>query len=612
MKAQYDKIKKQRTLILLIFAFTGLCLAAVTPLIINKINSENRTSANLQALLMLSGDIVYLDEVLTMSARMHAYTSDHSWRLRYNEHVIILDEKMAAAIAINEQIADNLKKTDQANKQLVSIESNAFALVENGKPDQAIDALTNASYLYYKQLYSKGVSDSLQLAVTKLEKTQLLLSKEIGFFTWLYVVTTVAFFILLALFICYSRKTESFNKQLLSSLQDELAVSQEAEKSLTKANYAKNRFLANISHEIKTPLNGIVGNLQLLGNENLSSRGEKIMQLLFRSSDNLNDKLSNILDVVEIESGEFLLRQERFDLNNVYLEAVTDVLDLCNKKGLVFKYQNNVTNGNRIGDAGRLLQLIMNLLNNAIKFTDAGVVALKMSQLEKELIEIEVSDTGAGISNEAMDNIYTAFSQGDISSTKPFEGLGLGLSISKAIVANMRGEIKFERNAKTGTKVTVLMRVASASDLVCGSIRDDASKRSSGELQILIAEDEYINQEVLKDMLRGLNANIAVAQNGVEACKMVNRKTSLVLMDIQMPEMDGISACKRIKRTYPKLPIIAVTANVSSQDLKNYDEAGIDSVVGKPVNKSLLLDTIAVYVETKQKSTSTSRQQQAS
>ncbi|GEM_PF-4785266 len=604
MKSNVDKIKRLRTVILNIFALTAICLAAVTPLIISKIHSENQTTTQLKELLNLSGDIIYLDEVLTMSARMYAFTSDQRWQLRYDEHVPILDEKMAAAISINEEIAENLKQTDFANQQLISIETNAFSLVSKGEANRAVEALTDATYVYYKQLYSVGVSDSLQLAVSNLENRQTLLSKEVSLYTWLYAVAAVVFFLLLGFFIRYSRKAEELNREYKAVLERELTISKEAEKALLQANYAKNRFLANISHEIKTPLNGILGNLQLLASETLSIRGTKIMQLLEKSSNKLNTKLKSILDIVEIESSELSLQHERFDLDSVYVDCVSMALEQCKNKKLSFERECNVTQSIRIGDAIRLSQLINNLLDNAIKFTHKGGISFNISQGDNTNIKITVSDTGIGMSDITLENAYSAFSQGDISSTKSFEGLGTGLSITKALVELMQGSITFESNKDGGTKVDVTLPFAYASDDVCKSIRAETEYREANTLKILMAEDEYINQEIVKDMLQSLNATIEIAQNGEEAVFKVDNNTSLILMDIQMPEMDGITACKLIKKKYPHIPIIAVTANVSGHDIKKYDSVGIDSVVAKPVNKSLLLDTIATYVNVSQHSKS--------
>jgi len=604
VKSNVDKIKRLRTVILNIFALTAICLAAVTPLIISKIHSENQTTTQLKELLNLSGDIIYLDEVLTMSARMYAFTSDQRWQLRYDEHVPILDEKMAAAISINEEIAENLKQTDFANQQLISIETNAFSLVSKGEANRAVEALTDATYVYYKQLYSVGVSDSLQLAVSNLENRQTLLSKEVSLYTWLYAVAAVVFFLLLGFFIRYSRKAEELNREYKAVLERELTISKEAEKALLQANYAKNRFLANISHEIKTPLNGILGNLQLLASETLSIRGTKIMQLLEKSSNKLNTKLKSILDIVEIESSELSLQHERFDLDSVYVDCVSMALEQCKNKKLSFERECNVTQSIRIGDAIRLSQLINNLLDNAIKFTHKGGISFNISQGDNTNIKITVSDTGIGMSDITLENAYSAFSQGDISSTKSFEGLGTGLSITKALVELMQGSITFESNKDGGTKVDVTLPFAYASDDVCKSIRAETEYREANTLKILMAEDEYINQEIVKDMLQSLNATIEIAQNGEEAVFKVDNNTSLILMDIQMPEMDGITACKLIKKKYPHIPIIAVTANVSGHDIKKYDSVGIDSVVAKPVNKSLLLDTIATYVNVSQHSKS--------
>ncbi len=380
------------------------------------------------------------------------------------------------------------------------------------------------------------------------------------------------------------------------------------------AAHAKSVFLANMSHEIRTPMNGIIGMAELLKRTTLNDEQREYVDIISASGENLLTVINDILDFSKIEAGKIVLEKIPFSLKDE-LKNVISILDFQAKKknlSLVTKIEDDVPEYVK-ADPVRLKQVIINLVNNAIKFTESGGVTVEVSCQEvddnKGIFLFKVIDTGIGISKEGLKQLFKSFSQVDISITRKYGGTGLGLAISKNLVELMGGEIGVESEEGKGSTFwfTAGLDVLTEKEIKELSAQNKADTQPKGKvrsLNILLAEDNLINQKVALAHLKKFGHNVTVANNGIEAVDYFSKnKYDLILMDIQMPEMDGLVATHLI-RAYEKenleqerTPIIAMTANVMSEDIKKYYNQGMDSFIGKPFKVEDLKELFKKFLE---------------
>lgn len=369
---------------------------------------------------------------------------------------------------------------------------------------------------------------------------------------------------------------------------------EEAKKQAEAASKAKSEFLANMSHEIRTPMNGIYGTLQLLKVEQLSEKGRGFINKAEYSCKSLLTIINDILDFSKIEAGQIDFENIPFSLEGVIEKISSDMLPLAIDKNIVYEVNNHLTHDMWIGDPVRVGQVMLNLISNALKFTAQGKVTLSLSsqqQASNDIIVIEIADTGIGIDKKAMDKLFLRFSQADQSITRKYGGTGLGLPITQSLVHLMEGQISVDSEINKGTIIRVTLPLkkaqASADDLVFTPTPE--SRLNLTGKHILIAEDNAINQVIIEAMLEPLNPTLTIVANGEEAVQSaLAKRPDLILMDIQMPVKDGVTACKEILAHMPDLPIVALTANVMAQDIDTYLEAGFVAHVGKPYEISVL------------------------
>lgn len=400
----------------------------------------------------------------------------------------------------------------------------------------------------------------------------------------------------------YKREYTSDRKKLHQSIA-ELAVEKEKAQSADKA---KSNFLATISHEMRTPLNGIVGISELLKETNLNKEQQQLISSLSYSSELLHGLITDLLDIMLIESGKMILQKNKINIR----EEIKHILDLVRPR-LAGKEENIELRVNYdpsipeivIGDALRFRQILLNLVNNAIKFTEQGsilVLAKPMNQTEDQVtIFCSVKDTGIGISEVGQKKLFSKFFKENIGSN--IEGTGLGLSICKKLVGMMGGTISFRSEEGVGSEfffeITFNRWQASNKPEIAEKVKMKLLK----EISVLVAEDVPINQIVVKRMLENIGfLNITVVDNGEQALEMVKQHWfDLVLMDIQMPVMDGIEASKAITtffRGKKKPVIIALTANVFGSDKEEYKKAGISGFLSKPITKNALWEVLSTYI----------------
>lgn len=368
-------------------------------------------------------------------------------------------------------------------------------------------------------------------------------------------------------------------------LEKQIAV---AEESLR----FKQNFLANMSHEIRTPLTGILGMADILNKTTLDDSQKDYLDTLIQSGETLRQIINQVLDFSKIEAGKATLNKCAFAFKELPDSARKFFQAVCKKDIAFHVQQDNVIPEYVFADLNRITQVINNLLSNAIKFTHQGSITLT-SRLQatglpdnQVLIRMEISDTGIGIPQDKQNNLFRPFSQIDLDDTRPYEGTGLGLSICKELVTLHGGEIGLESDGKTGSTFWFTFNAGIAQiEMVSGYEQEKEIK--SKPLRILLAEDKPVNQKVIHLILTSLGHTLHMVQNGQEALDTYRPGTfDLILMDIQMPVMDGVTATQKLKEKYKELPpIVGLSANAFEGDREKYMTLGMDEYLTKPVKE---------------------------
>ncbi|HSF55526.1 MAG TPA: 7TM diverse intracellular signaling domain-containing protein [Algoriphagus sp.] len=378
-----------------------------------------------------------------------------------------------------------------------------------------------------------------------------------------------------------------------------------------ESNEIKSFFLSNMSHELRTPLNAILGLSQSIMKEISDEKIKENLEVIKYSSVSLLSSIDDILDYSKIEKGELNLEQKPFDLQKSLTEIKALSYQQARDKGLAFTYEENVPLPKRVvGDAVRFRQILNNILNNAIKFTPSGLVKLQVGQIEEigenHILTFQISDTGVGIKAEKLDRIFESFIQEQIDDKRKFGGFGLGLCIVKALTDLYQGTVRITSEQGIGTTVEVKLTFQKAPEEALDLIKKDTKTLLKGK-SILVVEDNPVNQLVIKSILRKWEGiTFDFAGHGLDALEKLNSKSfDLILMDLQMPEMDGYEATEAIRigrggSNHTKIPIIAVTADTTEKSKARAIAIGMDDYMTKPVDSELLLEKVlkAFYIET--------------
>ncbi|WPD21253.1 MAG: response regulator [Candidatus Electrothrix scaldis] len=396
----------------------------------------------------------------------------------------------------------------------------------------------------------------------------------------------------------------------LIRINQELVIAKEAAEA---ANEAKTEFLTNMSHEICTPLNIILGNIRLALDTSLSQDQEQFLADAYQSSDSLMHILNDILDISKMEAGQLTLENKPFELRSAIQQMTKPFLLRSKQKGLEFTCEINESVPDKLlGDMKRIEQILSKILDNAIKFTDTGVVnfTLKLSSRNEKgaLIEFCVADTGQGIQEAFKSQVFNGFAQADTSMTRRFGGVGLGLTVCERLVKLLGGKIWFETEVAHGSTFCFslyLKRQQSQVSKECSG-ENDPEKKLGVNLHILLVEDNLFNQQLIKTIFEGNGHKVTVAADGLQCLKLLtDNEYSVIVMDIQMPVMDGIDATKYIRacergeifsgHQYEEelsalrahiqgkyTPIVALTAHAMSEDRQKCLHAGMDDYLTKP------------------------------
>jgi signal transduction histidine kinase/ActR/RegA family two-component response regulator len=384
-----------------------------------------------------------------------------------------------------------------------------------------------------------------------------------------------------------------------------LAEVVEARDRAQSANLAKSQFLANMSHEIRTPLNGVLGMAQVMQQSDLGSPHREHLKIIRDSGETLLAILNDVLDLSKIEAGHFALDDHIFDLAETVGSACKPFALLARQKDVEFvKEIAPQALGAWCGDSVRLRQVLSNLVSNAVKFTHQGLIRLTITasdDVDGGGLTFSLTDTGIGIAPEAMPGLFEKFVQADSSTTRRFGGTGLGLAISRELVQRMGGTLRMDSALGRGsTFVFRLPFVRAEAAQVAGP---QAAEDDIRALRILAAEDNATNQIILRALLEPAGVELHTVANGREAVDAFHADDfDLILMDVQMPVMNGIEATRAIRereseRSLSPTPILALSANVMNHQVLEYAEAGMDGVVAKPVDAGKLIEAIAAAME---------------
>ena len=400
---------------------------------------------------------------------------------------------------------------------------------------------------------------------------------------------------------------------LITYLNEQIQKRKEIEKELVSAKEAaeasrkvKEYFLANMSHEIRTPMNAILGMANQLEKTKLNDKQRFFLDTLQTATDNLLNIINDILDLSKVESGRFSLEEIGFSLKSAIERACIVMKHRAEEKGLSFgfTYCDEKLAPIHLGDPYRLNQVLLNLISNAIKFTARGTVSVTCKVLDSselsQKINIEVSDSGIGMDEEFLNHLFDKFSQEDNSVTRKFGGTGLGMSISKHLVELMGGNITVQSSKGKGTVISIIL------DLNRGNNNDlpqDEFVHFNTDVlmdkAILVTDDNEMNRLVATSILKNYGARITEATNGQESIhKLRGQHFDLVLMDVQMPVLDGIEATKIIREDISRdLPIIALTAFAIKGDNNKCFEAGMNDYLAKPFEESHLLQVVCRWLD---------------
>jgi signal transduction histidine kinase/AmiR/NasT family two-component response regulator len=386
---------------------------------------------------------------------------------------------------------------------------------------------------------------------------------------------------------------------VMASLEDRVL---ERTHQLEQANTEKSRFLANMSHELRTPLNGVIAISETLSREQTTDKGRELADLIVSSGRLLERVLTDILDFSKIEAGEIKLARDEFDMATLVGRIAELHRASAETQGLAFKWRVGEDAAGRFaGDTVRLTQVLSNLLSNAVKFTERGSVSLEVVA-QGEAVRFVVTDTGIGFDEEVRTRLFRRFEQADASIRRRFGGTGLGLAISASLVELMKGEIDVASEPGKGSTFAVTVPLERLTGEAAPQAPEDRAAVDIEGRRVLLAEDHPTNQKVVQLILESVGVQLVIVENGLEALKALKAETfDVVLMDMQMPELDGLSATTLLRdheaeTGKPRTPVIMLTANALDEHVAASHAAGADAHLSKPIRAQALIEEIMAAI----------------
>ncbi|MBF0111472.1 MAG: response regulator [Desulfamplus sp.] len=517
----------------------------------------------------------------------------------------------------NPVLSVNLKNIEQNFSELIKGEQNPFVIRRQEiEKERAILSLLNQG-----RDEAKILSQQIEVIVDQVQhnlhrQAELVSRGRLTGVTALVSISFISCFLSILVAVLTTR-----------ALRNRDSAIQKAVVEAERANKIKSQFLANMSHEIRTPMNSVLGFLELvLEDSSITKDQHRQLSTAYNSAKGLLSLINDILDMNKLESGKVIIEKEQFSLIKL-IEEIVQIMDIkAKEKALNLRYSIHESLVNRLflGDWLRLRQVLINLIGNAIKFTHTGSVMLnvvpepqKVSQ-RGDCIHFIIEDSGIGIAPDRLKTIFDPFTQADSSTTRKYGGTGLGTTISKQIVELMGGEIWIESQEGVGSKFHFLIPLINlgeaeseanfekSDNIIANSYKSAMLDRASGQsFKILVAEDIEANAILVKTRLKMLGHDVVVVKNGLEAVRAFESdKFDIILMDVHMPDMDGLEATAQIRKIEANsqnrsshIPIVALTASVMKDEVKRFLAAGMDSCVGKPIDFNELTKTMEELVK---------------
>ncbi|MCR3905586.1 MAG: response regulator [Tenericutes bacterium] len=398
---------------------------------------------------------------------------------------------------------------------------------------------------------------------------------------------------------------EKQKDELVQSIEEKILELEQAKSQAKQSNLAKTSFLSNMSHEIRTPMNAIIGFTHLIEEKIDDSEQLEYIHRIKDASNHLLGIINNILDLSKIEAGKMLIEQRPFKLDKLIDEVKSIVYENVKQKNLFFDIEKIDCPDVLIGDVNRIRQILINILSNAVKFTDTGGISLVCyidEKLENHRVKLsfKIKDTGIGMTKSQKKRLFEEFEQADTSTTRIYGGTGLGLSISKKLAELMHGTIEVETELNEGSEFILNLPLeVDEHESTRKQIEkeDEALPKPKEGSRVLVAEDNFLSQKLAHRILSNMGMIVTVANNGKIALDLAKtNKYDLIILDIQMPVMDGLEAAKEIRKIDQETPILAMTANAFAEDRALCMDAGMNDFIAKPIDPKSLSRSLSSWL----------------